>query len=290
MCHYCFDILLQELSSPAKQRHGSYHSSYSGLSSGSHSDDITTKPPFLDALPNELVECPLFVTWEKLSSRSSSSDQRLSTSTSSGSGISSGGGRHHHRNSNNSSSSSSKYELRGCIGTLVPKPLVTSIGEYAKISALHDKRFEPVCVDELPQLRVAVSLLVQYEDCQHCHDWTVGLHGIIIRFYTATTITAGGMELTATFLPEVAEQQGWDQKKTVASLIRKAGYKGIVTDTLLRNVSCTRYQSSKYRVTFDEYVQHLGHTGDPRKFITGIRIDGDETTASSLNTNNCLIM
>lgn len=102
------------------------------------------QPGFYADLPRRDIECPLFVTWDKK--------------------------RHSH------------FELRGCIGTLTPKPLASSIGEYALISALKDKRFRPVATDELPNLRVAVSLLIDYEECGHCHDWTVGIHGIIIRW------------------------------------------------------------------------------------------------------------
>jgi uncharacterized protein (TIGR00296 family) len=103
------------------------------------------KPDFVDELPPGERECPIFVTWDKK--------------------------RHAHHQ---------RYELRGCIGTHAPKPLVTSIGEYATASALKDRRFHPVALAELPLLRVAVSLLIRYETCEHCHDWTVGVHGIII--------------------------------------------------------------------------------------------------------------
>ena len=52
------------------------------------------------------------------------------------------------------------YDLRGCIGTLTPQPLATALGEYAIISAFRDQRFEPIRIQEVPRLRVAVSLLV----------------------------------------------------------------------------------------------------------------------------------
>jgi len=209
------------------------------------------KPPFVEQLPSETVECPLFITWDK--------QKRAST-----------------------------FELRGCIGTLSPKPLVSSIGEYALISALRDKRFEPVSIQEVPSLRVAVSLLVNYEECSHSLDWEVGVHGIIIRFYASDAdakMLGRGMEYSATFLPEVAEQQGWDQYKTVKSLVRKTGYKGTLTETLLNKIRCTRYQSSKHKLTFEEYAQQLG--GDPSKFITTI---GDFDDVSNSPNNNCRLM
>lgn len=94
---------------------------------------------------NTPIKCPLFVTWDKK--------------------------RHH-----------SEYHLRGCIGTLAPRMLVSSLGEYAKTSAFHDPRFRSIIMTEVPLLRVSVSLLVNYEECVDCLDWIVGVHGIIINF------------------------------------------------------------------------------------------------------------
>jgi AMME syndrome candidate gene 1 protein len=102
----------------------------------------TKKPDFVEEIPPGESDCPLFVTWDKK--------------------------RHPHN--------PTKFELRGCIGTHSPKPLVTSVGEYAKIAALKDKRFHPISLDELPLLRVAVSLLIRYEACENCHDWPARGH------------------------------------------------------------------------------------------------------------------
>lgn len=163
---------------------------------------------------SEGVECPLFVTWEKW----------------------------HH----------SGFRLRGCIGTLAPRPLKASIGQYAVTSAFRDSRFHPIRADEVSKLRVAVSLLVNYEDCNNCYDWDVGVHGIIIKFYFE------GNHYDGTFLPEVSEQQNWDQEETVAHLVRKAGYRGDLSESLFASIHCSRYQSSKYRMTYKDYVKVIG--------------------------------
>ena len=60
------------------------------------------------------------------------------------------------------------------------------------------------------------------------------------------------------YLPEVAADQGWDQAAAIESLLRKAGFHGRITPALLQQLQCTRYQSSKTRVTFDEYLQVRG--------------------------------
>jgi len=57
----------------------------------------------------------------------------------------------------------------------------------------------------------------------------------------------------------VAPEQGWDQKAAVESLVRKAVYAGRITKSLLGRIQCTRYQSSKRRVTFEEYARDRGH-------------------------------
>jgi len=63
---------------------------------------------------------------------------------------------------------------------------------------------------------------------------------------------------SATFLPEVAQQQGWTQNETIAQLVRKAGYHGELTADLLAAIHCTRYQSSKHRLTYDAYIEIIG--------------------------------
>ena len=101
----------------------------------------------------------------------------------------------------------------------------------------------------MPTIELSVSLLVQYEKGDHCYDWTVGVHGIIIEFYV------NQRKFNATYLPEVAKEQRWNQKDTVDSLIRKAGYRGDVSKDILDSISLTRYQSSKYSLSYDAYVK-----------------------------------
>mmetsp|Transcript_22125 Transcript_22125/g.44375 ORF Transcript_22125/g.44375 Transcript_22125/m.44375 type:complete len:237 (+) Transcript_22125:241-951(+) len=140
------------------------------------------------------------------------------------------------------------YALRGCIGTLSPRRLSDAVREYALAAALRDSRFRPISVEELPNLRVSVSLLVGYEECADWRDWEVGTHGIAIRFRVARR------EYSGTYLPDVAPQQGWTREQAVSSLVRKAGYSGAVTGRLLGSIACTRYQSSKATMTYGEYA------------------------------------
>lgn len=59
--------------------------------------------------------------------------------------------------------------------------------------------------------------------------------------------------LHATFLPEVAPAQGWSKRDTVDAAMRKAGFRGNVTEEMRRNARVSRYQSRKVKRTYDEW-------------------------------------
>lgn len=84
------------------------------------------------------------------------------------------------------------------------------------------------------------------------YDWTVGTHGILIAF------NHGGQEYSATYLPEVAPEQGWSKEEAVASLIRKAGYRGGGLKDVVASIRLTRYQSSKAKLLYSEYKAARG--------------------------------
>lgn len=143
---------------------------------------------------------------------------------------------------------SGRKELRGCIGSLSHISMNTGLGRFALSSAFNDSRFRPLVEEELPNIDLSVSLLVQYEEARNSYDWEVGTHGIIIEF------SVQGRSYSGTYLPEVAPEQGWSQREAVESLVRKAGYKGAVTKELLQSMKTTRYQSSKCGLSYKEYL------------------------------------
>jgi len=142
-------------------------------------------------------------------------------------------------------------KLRGCIGTFNEMLLHHGLREYAVTSALKDSRFSPVCREELPRLIVSVSILCHFEDAADYLDWEIGVHGIRIEFYTER-----GVKKTATYLPEVAQEQGWDKIQTIDSLLKKGGYKGTPTPEVRRSIRLTRYQSEKVTVAYSDYLLH----------------------------------
>ena len=122
-----------------------------------------------------------------------------------------------------------------------------------------------------------MSLLTDFEDAENYLDWTVGVHGIHITFphpslipvapspssapsplssgSSAPTRSVLKHSFSATYLLEVAEEQGWDKIETVDSAIRKAGWNGRITEDVRRSVKLRRYQSRKCSVGWEEYVQ-----------------------------------
>ncbi|OAP59793.1 hypothetical protein AYL99_04795 [Fonsecaea erecta] len=110
--------------------------------------------------------------------------------------------------------------LRGCIGTFEALPLATGLSTYALTSAFDDTRFSPIPAALLPALSCSLTLLADFEPCRDAMDWTLGVHGLRISF------NYRNRRHGATYLPDVAVEQGWTKEETVESLMKKAGWDG----------------------------------------------------------------
>ncbi|KAK3898001.1 AMMECR1 domain-containing protein [Staphylotrichum tortipilum] len=137
--------------------------------------------------------------------------------------------------------------LRGCIGTFEAQPLSSGLSSYALISALQDTRFDPVALHELPSLSVSVTLLTDFEDAADAMDWALGTHGLRIAFHER------GKRYGATYLPDVAVEQGWTKEETVVSLMRKAGWMGRKDRWEEVGLSVVRYQGRKESLGYGEF-------------------------------------
>jgi len=142
-----------------------------------------------------------------------------------------------------------ELRLRGCMGTFNALNLHAGLREYAVTSAFKDSRFPPISRDEFTKLHVSVSILRHFEEALDYLDWEVGVHGIRIEF-----LNDRGSKRTATYLPEVAPEQGWNQTQTIDSLLRKGGFKGHVTPEVRGGIKLTRYRSEKVSVPYAEYA------------------------------------
>ncbi|EAA30739.1 hypothetical protein GE21DRAFT_1275767 [Neurospora crassa] len=137
--------------------------------------------------------------------------------------------------------------LRGCIGTFEAQPLSSGLPSYALTSALQDTRFHPISRAELPSLQVAVTLLTDFEPAADAMDWELGKHGLRISFVYR------GRRYGATYLPDVAPEQGWTKEETVVSLMRKAGWEGSKSRWREVELRVVRYQGKKEKLGYEEY-------------------------------------
>ncbi|SCW01754.1 LAFE_0E06524g1_1 [Lachancea fermentati] len=152
------------------------------------------------------------------------------------------------------------YQLRGCIGTFAKIPLLEGIERYSLIAALEDHRFPPIAPSEISSLKCSCNILQNFkviysgsDQKGDIYDWDIGVHGIELRFKDPQTSTI----LSATFLPEVMPEQGWNKKETFANLIEKAGcYEQV--DSVIDNfqdffIEVIRYEGNKSEISFDQY-------------------------------------
>ncbi|KAK5044656.1 hypothetical protein LTR84_010548 [Exophiala bonariae] len=143
----------------------------------------------------------------------------------------------------NTLSRSGHKSLRGCIGTFEALPLASGLSSYALTSAFDDTRFSPIPASLLPALSCSLTLLAEFEPCRDAMDWTLGTHGLRISF------THRSRRHGATYLPDVAVEQGWSKEETVESLMKKAGWDGGyghgVARRLLRGSSRGEHQPTK---------------------------------------------
>eukprot|EP00168_Porphyra_purpurea_P003036 TRINITY_DN1362_c0_g1_i11.p3 TRINITY_DN1362_c0_g1~~TRINITY_DN1362_c0_g1_i11.p3 ORF type:complete len:204 (+),score=31.56 TRINITY_DN1362_c0_g1_i11:690-1301(+) len=92
------------------------------------------------------------------------------------------------------------------------------------MSAVGDRRFPAVTLAEVPSLSVSVSVLSAFEAAADVHDWTVGVHGIIVSF------ESGNRSYRATYLPEVMGGYGGGTRAT-RSPLRSARRGGAAAQT-----------------------------------------------------------
>jgi len=106
-------------------------------------------------------------------------------------------------------------DLRGCIGRIqTDEPLARSLPIVTMDAALHDIRFTPVTADELPEIRVEVSVLTPPVKLPSPNDLVAGRDGIVL--------SAEGHQ--GVFLPQVWDETGWTRVEFLRELAsQKAG-------------------------------------------------------------------
>ena len=108
-------------------------------------------------------------------------------------------------------------ELRGCIGYVeAVKPLAEAVRHCAASAATADPRFPPVTPDQLPRLRLEVSVLSPLRPITDAQEIRIGTHGLFIN--------QGGRH--GLLLPQVATEYGWDRETFLRQTCLKAGLPG----------------------------------------------------------------
>jgi len=103
--------------------------------------------------------------------------------------------------------------LRGCIGfTEAVAPLFKVVQECAVAAATEDPRFPPVSSNELPSLRVEISVLTPLVSIRP-EEVEVGRHGLMV---------AQG-RMRGLLLPQVPVEWGWDRETFLDQVCVKAG-------------------------------------------------------------------
>ncbi len=104
-------------------------------------------------------------------------------------------------------------ELRGCIGRMrSDMPLCETIAEMAWAAASEDPRFSPLRRDELPLVKIEITILSPLKPISP-GEIEIGRHGLLI--------SAQGR--SGVLLPQVPLEFGWDRETFLEQLCRKAG-------------------------------------------------------------------
>ncbi|BCY18710.1 hypothetical protein hrd7_25590 [Leptolinea sp. HRD-7] len=130
--------------------------------------------------------------------------------------------------------------LRGCIGTLEAyQPLYLDVIEHAAAAAMDDFRFNPVQPDEVPAIRIEISVLSQPEPLDYTGPDDLlqrlrpGIDGVVIK---------DGRK-RATFLPQVWEQIP-DRQDFLSHLCLKMGASAELWRT--KNLAVYTYQVEEF--------------------------------------------
>jgi len=105
--------------------------------------------------------------------------------------------------------------LRGCIGLMESdEPLYKTVPQMAVAAAVNDPRFNPISVNDLPDLKYEISVLSPMKKISDVSEIKLGVHGVKVK--------KGGN--SGVFLPQVAVETGWNLEEFMNHLCQdKAG-------------------------------------------------------------------
>ncbi len=105
-------------------------------------------------------------------------------------------------------------KLRGCIGIIAGiKPLYQIVQDVAIAAALNDPRFQPLTLEELPQITIEISVLSPLRKIKNIKKIKIGQHGIYLKLGDAQGL----------LLPQVAVNNNWNRETFLEHTCLKAG-------------------------------------------------------------------
>jgi hypothetical protein len=106
-------------------------------------------------------------------------------------------------------------ELRGCVGQIIPQqPLYQAIIDMAVASAFQDYRFYPLRKEELDNITIEISVLTPLKRVENIDEIKLGRDGVFIKKGSRSGV----------FLPQVAEETGWDKKTFLENLCSQKAF------------------------------------------------------------------
>ncbi|MCL4380371.1 AmmeMemoRadiSam system protein B [Candidatus Dependentiae bacterium] len=110
-------------------------------------------------------------------------------------------------------------ELRGCIGRMqTDAPLYKTVAAVIQDAALRDPRFDPITADELPDLRLTISILSPLKTIDNYKNIRIGQQGVVLQYGNKSAL----------FLPEVPLEFNWNIETMLNELAQKAGLRSDV--------------------------------------------------------------
>ena len=105
-------------------------------------------------------------------------------------------------------------KLRGCVGHLKDdQPVYETAALMAIQAAVNDNRFEPVTIDELPDIELEISILSPFKQISDEKQIQLGRDGLLL--------IKG--DVRGVFLPQVPIKMNWDRIQLLGQLCKKVG-------------------------------------------------------------------
>jgi AmmeMemoRadiSam system protein A len=127
-------------------------------------------------------------------------------------------------------------ELRGCVGHIEPESLAAVVARCAVAASRWDPRFPSVRADELPGLRIELSVLEPPTPVRDIAEIEIGRHGLIVEMARSRGL----------LLPQVAVQWQWSREVFLAQTCRKAG---LSDDAWLNGASIWKFEAEVFGET-----------------------------------------